>query len=230
MDMVRKRRLKLGHVRNSPASPARDNLLAAALRILEQGGKVTIAAAAKESGISTGTAYRYFPDSSTLLIKAIQEQQIALRGNIFEDLRSRFARTGNIEHRILLVHQVTFDLARTHECASRLFLAERLVSRPGTKDGMLDLRNLRRMRMYEMALEPLESSIGRKAVADLVSALSAASGMESYTVLKDMCGLDGEEIDRITRSNLLAILRATLSPCHEAGNAGRAPVDLLKQE
>ena len=37
---------------------------------------------------------------------------------------------------------------------------------------------------------------------------SAASGMESYTVLKDLCGLEGEEIDRITRSNLLAILRA----------------------
>ena len=218
MEMVRKKRLKLTNVRNSPASQARDNLLAAALRILEAGDNVTIAAAAKESGISTGTAYRYFPDSSTLLIKAIQEQQIALRGNIFEDLRARFARTDNIEHRILLVHQATFDLARTHECASRLFLAERLVSRPGTRDGMLDLRNLHRTQMYEMALEPLENSIGRKAVADLVSALSAASGMESYTVLKDLCGLEGDEIDRIMRSNLLAIFRATLSRCHEAGS------------
>jgi hypothetical protein len=83
---------------------------------------------------------------------------------------------------------------------------------------MLDLRNLHRTQMYEMALEPLESSIGRKAVADLVSALSAASGMESYTVLKDLCGLEEDEIDRIMRSNLLAILRATLSRCPEAGS------------
>lgn len=215
--MVRNRRLKLGHVRNNPASQARDNLLAAALRIIEAGGKVTIAAAARESGISTGTAYRYFADSSTLLIKAIEEQQIALRGNIFDDLRGQFAHTDDIERRILLVHQATFDLARKHESASRLFLAERLVSRPGSRDGVPDFRNLRRMRMYEMALEPLGDSIGRTGMADLVSALSAASGLESYTVLKDLCGLDADEIDRITRFNLLAILRATLSPCIQAG-------------
>jgi hypothetical protein len=55
-------------------------------------------------------------------------------------------------------------------------------------------------------------------VADLVPALSAASGMESYTVLKDLCGLEEDEIDRIMRSNLLAILRATLSRCPEAGS------------
>lgn len=214
--MARKKRLKLGHVRTSPASQARDNLLAAALQIMERGGKVTIAAAASEAGISTGTAYRYFADSSTLLIKAIQEQQIAIRGDIFDELRNRFAQTDNMEQRVLLVHKVTFDLVRRHERASRLFLAESLVSRPGPREGMPELRKLRRMRMYEMALEPLAASAGRKAVADLVSALSAASGIESYTVLKDLCGLDEHEIDRITRFNLLAILRAALSSCSEA--------------
>ena len=56
-------------------------------------------------------------------------------------------------------------------------------------------------------------SIGQTAVADLVAALSAASGLESYITLKDLCGLDEDEIDRITRSNLLAILRMALSRC-----------------
>jgi AcrR family transcriptional regulator len=213
--MARKARLKLSALRNRPAQQARDDLLAAALQIMERGGKVTIAAAAKEAGISTGTAYRYFADSSTLMIKAIQQQQIAIRGDIFADLAREFAHTVNIEDRILLVHQVTFDLVRRHESASRIFLARSLESRVGSNEGVLDLRNVRRMRMYEMALEPLEQTIGAKGIADLASALSASSGMESYTVLKDMCGLADDEIDRITRFNLLAILRAAISSCSE---------------
>lgn len=213
--MARKVRLKLSALRNRPAQQARDDLLAAALQIMERGDKVTIAAAAKEAGISTGTAYRYFADSSTLMIKAIQQQQIAIRGDIFADLAREFAHTANIENRILLVHQVTFDLVRRHESASRIFLARSLESRMGSNEGVLDLRGVRRMRMYEMALEPLEQTIGPKGIADLASALSASSGMESYTVLKDMCGLADDEIDRITRFNLLAILRAAISSCSE---------------
>ena len=213
--MARKVRLKLSALRNRPAQQARDDLLAAALQIMERGGKVTIAAAAKEAGISTGTAYRYFADSSTLMIKAIQQQQIAIRGDIFADLAREFAHTANIEDRILLVHQVTFDLVRRHESASRIFLARSLESRVGSNEGVLDLRNVRRMSMYKMALEPLDQTIGPKGVTDLASALSASSGMESYTVLKDLCGLADDEIDRITRFNLLAILRAAISPCSE---------------
>ncbi|HKJ61239.1 MAG TPA: TetR/AcrR family transcriptional regulator [Hyphomicrobiales bacterium] len=214
--MARIRRLKLSAVRKRPARQARNDLLAVALQIMERGDKVTISAAAKEAGISTGTAYRYFADSSALIIKAIQQQQIAIRGDILEDLQRRFAHTDNIEDRVLHVHQVTFDFVRRHESASRMFLAKSLESRIGPKNCVLDLRDVRRMRMYEMALEPLEHAIGPKSVADLVPALSAVSGMESYTVLKDLCGLGDDEIDRITRFNLLAILRAALSLCSEA--------------
>nr|MBX2804901.1 hypothetical protein [Hyphomicrobiales bacterium] len=154
-------------------------------------------------------------DSSTLMIKAIQEQQIAIRGDIIEDLAEQFSGNNNIEERILLVHQVTFDLVRRHESASRIFLARSLEARIGSSDAVLDLRDIRRMRMFEMALEPAAHSLGPKGLAQLASALSAASGMESYTVLKDMCGLDDDEIDRITRFNLIAILRAGLSRCIE---------------
>ena len=213
--METKRRLKLSNVRNRPAQKVRDDLLAAALRIMDQGDKLTIAAAAKEVGVSTGTAYRHFADSSTLMIKAIQQQQTAIRGDIFENLRREFAHIDNIEDRVLLVHRVSFDLARRHEGALRMFLAKSLMSRIGSKDRVLDLGDVRRMTMFEMALEPLERNTKRKCLADLVLALSAASGMETYTTLKDLCGLNDDEIDRIIRFNLLAIFRAAMSACHE---------------
>lgn len=215
-NMATKKRLKLTRFRKRPPQQAPDDLVAAALLMMERGDKVTISAAAKEVGISAGTAYRYFADSSALMMEAIQQQQIAIRSDIFDDLHRQFAYIDNVEDRILLVHQVTFDFVRRYESASRMFLAKSLVSRIGSRDCVLDLRNVRRMKMYEMALEPLEQAIRAKGIAKLASGLSATSGMESYTVLKDLCGLDDQEIDRITRFNLLAILRAALSECIEA--------------
>lgn len=134
--MVAKKRLKLSKVRNRSAQNAYNDLLDAALRIMEQGDKLTIAAAAKEAGISTGTAYRYFADSSTLMIKAIQQQQMAIRDHIYENLCHEFTQLDNIEDRVLLVHQVSFNLVRRHESAMRMFLAKSLISRIDPKEGV----------------------------------------------------------------------------------------------
>ncbi len=208
--MSEKGNLRLGGLRNKRKAEIRHQLMEAALALMEQGEAVTIAAAAKRAGVSAGTAYRHFADSATLLIKAFQELQMFERGGIFADIERELAQFEGVEDRVLHVHRRMFNLILRQERAARLFLAKSLETQLQSGDDTFDLRIARRVKMYGMALEPVRGSFGDKELTDLVHALSAASGLESYIVLKDLCRLGADGIERIIRSNLLAILRTAL--------------------
>ena len=60
--------------------------------------------------------------------------------------------------------------------------------------------------MFEMALEPLRPVLRADVFDTLLKSLASASGIEAYIALRDVCGLDEDETDRISAAVLAAIL------------------------
>ena len=117
----------------------------------------------------------------------------------------------DVVERVRRVHRYLFAFTRNNENAHRLFLAKALetwVSEGGRPKGQL--RGARRLPMFEYALQPVRDVLPPVVFTQLLNSLSAASGIECYIALKDVCGLDDAEADLISWSNIEAILLRAL--------------------
>lgn len=192
--------MRLDTGRTSQKARTRQALLAAARRVMERGEPVTVVAAAGEAGISKATAYRYFPTSETLILEAALDAKVATPEEIVGEAQ-------DVRERVLRVQRYLFKLTRDSERQFRLYLSQALQT--SVTDGgqaSREIRGGRRLPMYEHALAPVRASMPRKDFEFLILSLSAASGMESYLALKDVCRVDDAMADRIAASNIEAIL------------------------
>jgi AcrR family transcriptional regulator len=175
-------------------------LLAAARALLERKEQVTVTAAAAEAMISKATAYRYFATSDALMREAALDGYWLSPEDVIGD-------ASEVRERVRRVNAYLFAHTRRHESAHRYFLAKALeawVAEGGKPKSQLRLG--RRLPMYELALEPLRTSMSKAAFRHLVLCLAGASGIESYIALKDMCQLDDAMADEISWSIIGAIL------------------------
>lgn len=160
----------------------RDQLLAAAWRLMESGDAPRVEDAAEAAGISRTTAYRYFASQAELLAAAFPETATTslLPDPAPHDPRERVAAvaTGLVE-----------VLDRT-EHLQRTMLRLSLESAPHD----LPLRQGRAIGWYAEALEPLRQQLGKDVVRRLAIALRAVSGIETRVWLSDIAGLDADEV------------------------------------
>jgi AcrR family transcriptional regulator len=188
----------------------RREILRGARELMQRGEPVTVAAAAKHVGISTATSYRYFSDPETMKLEAVIEMDLGATGNFIEDLTHTFRNMSDVRDRVIEAHRLIVEFVRRNENPYRLFVAkghEQIVSdRKGIK---VPPRGGRRVPMIELALEPARARMSDVDFDAAVLSLSAACGPEPYFVLKDLCGLPDDEIDRICERNL-SILVAEL--------------------
>ena len=178
----------------------RKSLLSAAREILSRNAEATVASAADAAKISRATAYRYFSTNDALIREAVLETDWSAPEEVVGDAVS-------VHERVERVHRYLFAFTRQHESAHRLFLAKALedwVTEGGKPKSQL--RGARRVPMFAFALEPLRGSLSTAALGRLVLALSAASGIEAYIALKDVCSLSDEDTDEISLATILTIL------------------------
>jgi AcrR family transcriptional regulator len=179
-------------------------LLAAARSLLDRQEAVTVAAAAAEAAISKATAYRYFATPEALIREAL------LDGN-WKQPEEVVGGAADVRARVERVHRYLFEFTRRNENAHRHFLSKALEAWvAGGGKSKTPLRGARRIPMFELALEPVRETMPAAAFARLAHALSAASGIETYIALKDVCGLDDGEADAIAWSNIEAIMDRAL--------------------
>ncbi len=191
-------RLDIG--RTNQKNRTRKALLEAARALMERGEPVTVLAAANEAGVSKATAYRYFSASDTLTLEATLDAKVATPEKVVGD-------TKDVRERVLRVQRYFFDLTRDSETQFRLFLARALDASVASGGEMSpQIRGGRRLPMYEHALAPVRGQMTRRDFEFLVLSLSAASGLESYLALKDVCRVDDALADKVASSNIEAIL------------------------
>jgi AcrR family transcriptional regulator len=187
--------------RTSQKARTKDALIAAARRLLAKGVTPTLEEAATEASIGRTTAYRYFPNSRTLLAATYPEIEMdsLLGPDPPEDPLARLEIVAEDQTRRLVDYEP--------EYRAQLRLA--LEGEPAGGES-LPLRRGRRIRWIEDALAPLRVRMPQTELRRLVYGIGATLGIEALVWLTDMGGLSREEAVEVMRSNARTLLHSAL--------------------
>jgi AcrR family transcriptional regulator len=165
----------------------REKLVAVANELLLKGEELSIEQVARKAGISKATAYRYFTGTAALK----REASLQLKAQTSDDLFAGVSET-DIQARLGLLIDYHFRLFTENETEFRLFLSSVIADSVSNKSGYS--RGGRRIALIQEALRPLKASVDTGTFQQIVCALSVFFGIESVTILKDLCHLNNEAL------------------------------------
>jgi AcrR family transcriptional regulator len=180
-------RLSLDKGRIIQKLKTREALILKANELLKKGTLTSIEQAAKEAGISKATAYRYFTKLDALTREASLQLKAKTPEDLFKDLPA-----DNIKIRLDRLINYHFQLFTENENEFRLFLSSVIKESLTGRDT--NLRGGRRIAIITEALEPLQKIVPQHEFDQMVYALSLVFGIESVTILRDLCKLDNAAI------------------------------------
>ena len=189
--------------RTNQKARTRDALIAAARQLLAEGMSPTVEAAATEASVGRTTAYRYFPNSRTLLAATYPEFEMTslLGADSPEDPLER----------LKSVAETLTQWCIEYEPEYRAQL--RLTLEGHSADGeSLPLRRGRRIGWIEDALSPLKGRIPEPELERLVLGIGATLGIEAFVWLTDVAGLSREEAAEVMCTNARTLVRSALEP------------------
>lgn len=169
------------------------------------GGNPSVAEVADAARVSRRTAYRYFPTAEQLKTEAILE---VVRAQIDQTVRAEV--TGaDIERRIDrlvdILHRITVDNESLFRQVIR-FTIDRGFIGPGEPP-----RPPSRLEFIEQALLPLKGQLKPSTFNRLVRTLAVVMGIEAHLVLRDICGLEPNQIRQHERWAARALLAAAIA-------------------
>jgi AcrR family transcriptional regulator len=180
-------------------------LLAAAMQLVRRGRTPPVAEVALLAGVSRATAYRYFPNRSTVIAAVVAESLGPVRSyeprardggqRVRELFRQTFPRFKEFEPHMRAALQLSLE----HESLERVGLLEEPRYRRGFRRGLLD-----------RAAAPLRQKLGRRRYDRLMKVLSIVYGIEPYVVLKDIWGSGDREVEEIAGWMVDALIDAAL--------------------
>jgi len=186
----------------------RGAIVDAAIALLRSGVRPTVPEAAEAAKVSRATAYRYFPTQESLLVEAAV---VAPVESIERMLETRAA--ADPEARLLEVVDRFNAIVIEEEAAMRTALHAYLDAwfAAGARGEAAPLvREGRRTRWIETALEQRLEGLGKQERTRLKAALALTLGVEGMVVMKDVCRLGDDEARTVLRWTAEAILRAAL--------------------
>jgi AcrR family transcriptional regulator len=172
----------------------REALVIAARRLVTEGSVPTIEAVAESSGISRTTAYRYFPNQSSLLAAAHPETTAT-------SLLTRPEETDVAKRLDDVVCQFTKLILETEHQQRTMLRLSLTEDRPE-----LPLRQGRAIGWIAEALEPLRDELTSKELHRLVLAVRATIGIEAMVWLVDVAGLSRAQSAHLMRRSAAALL------------------------
>ncbi len=185
----------------------RTQLLSATREMMAEGVSITVANAAERAGISTATAYRYFPDPESLKLEAVIAQDLNDIEDFLKEFKVRCAGSHDPVDRVICAHKILIDFVQKNEPGFRLLVAtSHQKAAAAFPEAVLPTEfSLRRLELIRMALEPLRNSLG-SGFTRACQTVSLACGPEPYFILKDDCGLNESEILQVSSSALVALV------------------------
>lgn len=165
----------------------REKLLDAANAMLVEGSAISIEQVAKRAEVSKATAYRYFSSKDVLQKEASLHTQSERKEELFADIGA-----DDLPGRIDKLIDYHYELFTNNEAEFRLFLSA--VIKESVQHSDNNTRAGRRIILTEEALKPLQQTTPKPEFDKMVSAISVVLGIESLTVLKDLCQLENAEI------------------------------------
>jgi AcrR family transcriptional regulator len=187
----------------------RGAVVAAAKELARAGAAPSVAEAAEHARVSRATAYRYFPTQESLLVEVsdvtpmvapVEEMLAKLDGN---DAEERLAKLIDTFHPIVVAEEVPLRTALRVYLDTWLEARSRGEAAPKVREG-------RRMRWLDVALEPARRQLPKAEWRRLRSSLALTLSIDALVIMKDVAQLDDEEALSVLRWAALSLLRASL--------------------
>jgi AcrR family transcriptional regulator len=174
-----------------------------------------VAEVADAALVSRATAYRYFPTQEYLLFEAALESE-STRSDIDRQLDDNTL-PEDPEARLEMLIDALQRRILDKEAAFRTMLRLSLEQSPevgehyGGQSPPSRLRGGGRVRWIEKALAPVRGRLEEPDFRRLVAALSLCMGIEALIVLRDVCALEPEEAEEVSRWAARMLLRSSLA-------------------
>ena len=168
----------------------RELLLATAKKMLVKGENISVEQVALVAGISKATAYRYFSNKDILLKEASLQRGLMDKDDLFGDID-----VCNLNARIEKLIDYHFEVLTTNEDVFRLYLGA--IMQNSVRDKKNYSRGGKRILLIAEALLPLKNEISKETFDKMVNAISLLMGIESISILKDICGLENGSIQEM---------------------------------
>lgn len=189
--------------RTAQKSRTRALLLESARKLMAEGGELTLARVAEDTGVSRASVYRYFSDPATLAAEATLDFEVTPTEEVLDGI-------ADARDRVHAIARYYLDLSRDHEAYFRQFLAKTMDA--WQKNPDTELRGARRIAAFTEALEPARASLGTNGITELAMQLSMLTGIEQHIVLDDILGVDRETGNRLQAGIIDALLDSRLGP------------------
>lgn len=186
-------------------------MLDVASRLMQSGVTPSVSEVAEAAEVSRATAYRYFP-SQAALVQAVVDEAL---GPILDWESSAH----DPAERVADLFGTSLPRIDTFEATFRAALKLALEQWANQQAGALgeEPRFTRghRVDLIEDALSPLRHTLPVHEFRRLAQALSLVFGVEALVILKDMWGLDGEEVQDVASWTARALVRSALAEMDE---------------
>jgi AcrR family transcriptional regulator len=197
-----------------PRARTRRLMLQTAMRLMQAGVTPSVSEVAEAAEVSRATAYRYFP-SQAALVQAVVDEAL---GPIL-DWRSK---STDAERRVADLLDTGMPriekFEATFKAALKLSLDHWARREAGTLGAEPTFARGNRRELLADAIGPLEDRLPPRALNRLAQALSLVFGIEALVVLKDIWGLNGPDMLKVTQWAARALVHEALL---EAAGAGR---------
>lgn len=190
----------------------RSALLASAGALIRTGKRPTVEEAASAAGISKRTAYRYFDSQEHMLADAALE---TLRPRMDEMLQSLGA-PKDVHARVASLAIALRRLSEEYDFELREMIRASL--NRGGSPGMAvapRARGGRRLEWIRTSIEPLRQEISTESFEKLTDCLAVCVGIDALMVLRDICGVPGEQAEELMVWMATAILDRALDEAKE---------------
>lgn len=193
--------------RSNQRHRTRKELLAAAARLMKQGGAPDMDEIAAEAMVSRATAYRYFPSMESLLVEAPLDGLIPRVEDVFPASDTSTDPVERAARAEAALHQASYR----NESQLRLMLAaslERVATERPHDD--VPVRQNRRTPLIEAALAPARRKMSKATHARLCAALAVFCGPESMIVFQDVLGIDEKAAQKVKTWAVRELVTAAL--------------------
>lgn len=189
--------LKSGRAKQK--AQTRNNILAAAKRLLDKSEDVSLDDIAKEAGISRATMYRYYSNVDVLITEAALDINHESPEEINDQLEGM-----NMHDRIFAIQKYYNKLALEHETAFRRYLSAVLSESISSKSK---LRGARRVKTLDLALQPFSKDIKKEEKEKLINTATILMGIDPIVAGKDVCELNDDQVKETLAWALEMILK-----------------------
>ena len=176
--------------RISQKKKTRELLLATAKEMLVNGENISVEQVALEASISKATAYRYFSNKDILLKEASLQRGLIDKEDLFGEIDE-----SDLKTRVEKLIEYHFEVLTTNEDVFRLYLGT--VMQSSVRDKKNYSRGGKRILLIAEAILPLKKEVSEETFDKIVNAISLLMGIESVTILKDICGLENGSIQEM---------------------------------